>query len=135
LQNPIKVEAASGKVAGDSDVPTVASANGESAEFTLSGGYANVRDLPGYATAEYTKYKSTWERDYNITVKVTGIKELGVPAIYEKSGDSWERYVIASSLGYDGYTVEYASDGTFTYTFVVTMTEAQARTFKLEVVK
>ncbi|MBO7658753.1 MAG: hypothetical protein J6T65_05500, partial [Clostridia bacterium] len=135
LQNPIKVEAASGKVAGDRVVPTVASANGESAEFTLSGGYANVRDLPGYATAEYTKYKTTWERDYNITVKVTGIKELGVPAIYEKSGDSWERYVIASSLGYDGYTVEYASDGTFTYTFVVTMTEAQARTFKLEVVK
>ena len=135
LQNPIKVECASGNVAGDRVVPTVSSANGESAEFTLSGGYPNVRDLPGYATAEYTKYKSTWERDYNITVKVTGIKELGVPAIYEKSGDSWERYVIASSLGYDGYTVEYASDGTFTYTFVVTMTEAKARTFKLEVVK
>ena len=133
LQNPVKLEATAGTPGEDRIIPSVRSADGEAAEFTLSGGYPNVRDLPGYATSEYTKYKNTWERDYNITVKVGGLSKLGVPTVNELVNGSWQRYELASSLGYDGYSVEYAADGTFTYCFVVTMTEANARTFRLEV--
>ena len=133
LLNPIVAEALSGStVSEDNIVPTIRSGNGSDCEFTISGGYPNVRDLPGYATAEYTKYKSVWERDYNITVKAGGFSKLCVPVISELIDGEWERYEIASSLGYDGYTVEYEADGTFTYSFVVTMTEAKARTFRVE---
>ena len=133
LLNPIKLEVAAGKLQADDVVPTVRSDDGRTCEFTISGGKANVRDLPGYATAEYTKYKSTWERDYNVTVRMEGMKNLGVPKIYELVDGSWIEYKVASDkLGYDGYTVDYAADGTFTYGFTVTMTEARARTFKIE---
>ena len=132
LIHPVKVEAGKGSVLPDDIVPTVGTDDGKSLEFTISGGLNNVRDLPGYATAEYTKYKSTWERDHNITVVAKGFKELTVPKIYEKIDGEWVPYVIASSLGYDGYMVSYADDGTFTYSFVVTMTEGKTRTFKVE---
>ncbi len=133
LLNPIKIESASGTVKEDFLVPTVRSADGKSCEFTVSGGFANVRDLPGYATSEYTKYKVSWERDYNVTFRIEGMKEPGVPKIYEKTGDGWTEYQFASELGYDGYTVTYAADGTFTYGFTATMTDAAERTFKIEV--
>ena len=133
LKNPIKIDAASGTVCDDKLVPTVRSDNGTDCEFTVSGGYPNVRDLPGFATSAYTKYRVSWERDYNITVKVTGLKNSGLPQIYEKAGGDWVKYEIASTLGYDGYSVSYEPDGTFTYAFVVTMTAAQARTFRIAV--
>ncbi|MBP1588308.1 MAG: hypothetical protein ILO53_07930 [Clostridia bacterium] len=130
LLNPIKVTSDTCTPGDDRLLPTIISADGKSAEFTLSGGYANVRDLPGYATSKYTSYKVSWERDYNVTVRVSGIKDLGVPKITEKLSDGTEvPYNIASSLGYDGYMVNYEPDGTFSYTFVVTMTEAVPRTF------
>ncbi|MBO4261947.1 MAG: hypothetical protein J5921_04940, partial [Clostridia bacterium] len=132
LKNPIKIDAAKGTVLPDDIVPTVATDDGKSLEFTISGGLNNVRDLPGYATKEYTDYKSFWERDHNITVVVTGFNNLTVPKIYEKSGDKWVPYDIASELGYDGYFVSYGSDGTFTYSFAVTMTEGTPRTFRVE---
>ena len=133
LLNPIKIAAAAGKVQGDDIVPTVRSDDGKTCEFTISGGAKNVRDLPSFAAGDYTKYKSKWERDYNVTVRMEGIKALGVPKIYEQTDGGWTEYTVASKLGYDGYTVTYASDGTFTYGFVITMTEAEARTFKIEV--
>ncbi|MBR5060359.1 MAG: hypothetical protein IKX06_06255 [Clostridia bacterium] len=130
LLNPIRITSESCATGDDMILPTVISADGKIAEFTVSGGFANVRDLPGYATSEYTHYKVSWERDYNVTVKVSGIKELGVPAIVERFTDGSEKvYDVASSLEYDGYMVEYAPDGTFSYTFVVTMTDAVPRTF------
>ena len=91
-----------------------------------------MRDLPGYATAEYTSYKRYWERDYNVTLRLEGFTGFGRPKIYEKVGNDWVEYQFASTLGYDGYTVTYAPDGTFTYGFTVTMTEAQPRTFRVE---
>ena len=134
LQNPITITPDGCAEGGDRILPTVISKDGEKASFTISGGYANVRDLPGYATSEYTIYKVSWERDYNVTVKVRGIKKLGVPTITEKFPDGSEApYNIASSLGYDGYMVDYEPDGTFSYTFVVTMTDAVPRTFSFTV--
>jgi len=132
LKNPIKIDAAKGTVLPDDIVPTISTEDGKSLEFTISGGLNNVRDLPGYATKEYTDYKSFWERDHNITVVVTGFNNLTVPKIYEKIGDKWVPYDIASELGYDGYFVSYGSDGTFTYSFAVTMTEGNPRTFRVE---
>ena len=132
LLNPIKLDVASGKEGTDPVVPTVLTADGKTCEFTISGGAANVRDLPGYATAEYTSYKRYWERDYNVTLRLEGFTGFGRPKIYEKVGNDWVEYQLASTLGYDGYTVTYAPDGTFTYGFTVTMTEAQPRTFRVE---
>ncbi len=132
LLHPVTVEASVGTVLPDNVVPTVKTGDGKSVEFTVSGGLNNVRDLPGYATKEYTAYKSFWERDHNITVVASGFTELTVPKIYEKIDGEWVPYTVASSLGYDGYFVSYSSDGTFTYSFAVTMTEGTPRTFKVE---
>lgn len=133
LKNPIKVETQNGTVLPDVIVPTMSTSDGKALEFTISGGLNNVRDLPGYATKEYTAYKSTWERDHNVTVVAKGFTALSVPVIYENKGGEWVPYVIASKLGYDGYMVSYSDDGTFTYSFVITMTEGTPRTFKIEV--
>ncbi len=131
LLNPIKVEASSGAVKDDKTVPTIVSADGKTVEFKISGGAANVRELPSFAAGDYTKYKSKWERDYNVTVRIEGIRELCVPKIYELKDGNWTEYKVASKLGYDGYTVTYAADGTFTYGFVITMTDAVPRSFRL----
>ncbi|MCR5694828.1 MAG: hypothetical protein K6G89_07675 [Clostridia bacterium] len=132
LKNPVKVETSNGTVLPDDIVPTMSSNDGKSLEFTISGGLNNVRDLPGYATKEYTAYKVSWERDHNVTVVAKGFKNPTVPKIYEKIGGEWVPYEFASSLGYDGYMVNYADDGTFTYSFTITMTEGNERTFRIE---
>lgn len=132
LLNPVELDVTGGEPGTDPVVPTVRSTDGRTCEFTVSGGAANVRDLPGYATAEYTGYKRFWERDYNVTLRLEGFTGFGAPKIYEKVGNDWVEYRFASELGYDGYTVTYAPDGSFTYGFTVTMTEARPRTFRVE---
>ena len=98
-------------------LPSVKSTNGKNATFKLSGG------------------------ENNITVKVCGLGKMTAPKIYEKIDGEWQEYVVSSSknpdkLGYhhyyDGYNVQYDGDGTFSYSFVVTMTEGKERTFKIE---
>jgi len=96
-------------------IPKVKTINGESAEFTLTGGYNNV------------------------TVRVYGFNKMTVPVIYEKINGEWQEYGVSSNdakktpHAYDGYCIHYDGDGTFSYSFVTTMDGENDRTFKIVV--
>lgn len=98
-------------------MPRIKSTNGKSAEFTLSGASNNV------------------------AVRVYGFDKLTAPKIYEKINGKWEEYTICSinnpdNYGgkhyYDGYSVFYDGDGTYSYAFTVNMDNVESRTFKIE---
>lgn len=97
-------------------VPMLKTTNGKSAEFTLSGG------------------------ENNIAVRVYGFNMLTVPRIQEYVNGAWVDYEVSSAktpdVGgnrheYDGYTVYYDGDGTFSYAFMVTMKDGAERKFKI----
>ncbi len=97
-------------------IPKVQSTNGVSAEFTLSGGHNNA------------------------TVRIYGFQKMTVPVIYEKIDGKWVEYVVSSkdtpdqkgnAHFYDGYGIHYDGDGTFSYSFVTTMDNGKARSFKI----
>ena len=98
-------------------LPSIKTTNGQSAEFTISGGHDNV------------------------AIRVYGFTDLSIPKVYEKINGEWVAYDISSAnypdtLGYkynyDGYNVYYDADGTFSYAFVTTITDGAPRTFKVE---
>lgn len=98
-------------------MPRIKSTDGKSAEFTLAGGSNNV------------------------AVRVYGFDKMTAPKIYEKINGKWEEYVICSinnpdKIGnkhyYDGYSVYYDGDGTYSYAFTVNMDNVESRTFKIE---
>jgi hypothetical protein len=97
-------------------VPRIRSTNGKSAEFTLTGGHNNI------------------------AFRVYGFDTLTVPVIEEFVDGKWVEYKISSinspdshGLGYayDGYMVYYDGDGTYSYSFITTMDNGQARTFRV----
>ncbi len=94
-------------------VPKVRSADGVSAEFTLSGGFNNV------------------------AVRAYGFDKATVPVIFEKVGDDWVIYDVSSRSAekdphrYDGYCVHYDGDGSYSYSFVTTLDGKNDRTFKI----
>ena len=97
-------------------VPMLKTTNGKSAEFTLSGGHNNV------------------------AVRIYGFDMLTVPQIYEYVNGKWVEYEVSSakqpdSVGnrheFDGYTVYYDGDGTFSYSFIATMNNGAERKFKI----
>lgn len=97
-------------------VPMLKTTNGKSAEFTLSGGHNNV------------------------AVRIYGFEMLTVPQIYEYVNGKWVEYEVSSakqpdSVGnrheFDGYTVYYDGDGTFSYSFISTMNNGAERKFKI----
>ena len=97
-------------------LPKVKTTNGKSAEFTISGG------------------------ENNTAVRVYGFDTLTVPKFEELVDGNWVEYVVSSintpdSAGYghhyDGYMVHYDEDGTYSYSFVTTITDGAARTFRI----
>ena len=94
-------------------VPKVKSTNGESAEFTITGGFGNV------------------------AIRAYGFNKSTVPNIYEKVNGEWVKYEVSSADDekyphkYDGYCVHYDGDGTYSYSFVTTMDGKNDRTFKI----
>ncbi len=99
-------------------LPKVRSTNGKNATFTLTGGQNNV------------------------AVRVYGFSKLTVPVIQECVNGEWVDYRISSAYKpdrfgnayyYDGYSVFYDEDGTFSYAFIVPMdyTDADGRTFRV----
>ncbi len=97
-------------------VPMLKTTNGKSAEFTLSGG------------------------ENNIAVRVYGFDMLTVPKIYENKNGTWVEYEVSSAKApdvggnrheYDGYTVYYDGDDTFSYAFMATMEKGAERQFKI----
>lgn len=105
--DPYKVETAVGSVIEDVYLPRVMSENGV-AEFTVSGG-AN-----------------------NCVVRVYGFDKLTVPTVQEKVNGAWVEYKLRSDVyDYDGYTVFYDGDGTYSYAFVINMDGGRGRTFRV----
>ncbi len=98
-------------------MPKIRTTNGGNAVFTLSGG------------------------EGNIAFRAYGFKKLTVPKLYENLDGEWNLIDVSSlmtpdskgnSHPYDGYCVHYDGDGTYSYSFVITMTEGAERTFKLQ---
>lgn len=98
-------------------IPKFRTTNGKSAEFSISGG------------------------ENNVAVRIYGFDMLTAPQIYEKIDGEWVEYVVSSkdtadkngySHYYDGYGVHYDGDGTFSYSFVTTITDGAERIFKIE---
>ncbi|MBQ8408057.1 MAG: hypothetical protein IJY39_04260 [Clostridia bacterium] len=115
--DPYKVVAIDGEVIDSVYMPRIKTTNGKSAEFTISGG-AN-----------------------NASVRIYGFNKLTAPKIYEKVDGEWVEYEVSSinspdATGvkhyYDGYSVYYDGDGTYSYAFAVNMDESRERTFKIE---
>ena len=98
-------------------LPKIKTTNGKSATFTISGG------------------------ENNVTFRVYGFEKLTAPKLYELVGGEWVLVDISSATTpdkygnahlYDGYAVHYDGNGTFSYSFVTTLTGDQTRTFKVE---
>ena len=105
------------------------STNGKSAEFSISGGKKNTTEIP---------YREGY---HTVPVRIYGFDTLSVPIVYEKIDGEWVRHDISSAdnldkLGYgayyDGYNVYYEEDGTYSYSFVIDVTDATERIFKIE---
>ncbi len=114
--DPLTVTVGEGSKIDSPFVPRVKSANGESVEFTLSGGTNNV------------------------AVHTYGFNKLTNPKIYEKIDGKWVEYDVSSYKtpdthgyhhSYDGYMVYLDDDGTYSYSFAVDMTDVESRTFKV----
>lgn len=112
--NPLDVTVTSGEKMDSVFLPRVKSTDGKSAQFTLTGG------------------------NNNCVVRVYGFDTLTTPKIYEVVDGERVEYISNSSNNpdntgashtYDGYFVYYDFDGTYSYTFVVDMTDTDAREF------
>jgi len=115
--NPLTLNVATGSVVLDTWITTVKAQNNV-AEFTVEGG------------VDTTDALGDGEDSVNYTVKVTNCTKLGVPVIEEYVNGVWQTYKVASTNGYDGYSVERNEDGTLTYSFVITKSTAD-RTFRV----
>ncbi len=103
---PYSVEVAVGTEIEDAYLPRII-ADKETAEFTLSGG------------ASYS------------VVRIYGFKDYSGIKVEEKIDGKWVEYILNSKdCSYDGYTVYYEGDGTFSYAFVADMDEG-TRTFRV----
>ena len=116
--NPLTATVIDGEKMESVFLPKVRSTDGEKASFTLTGG------------------------NDNCVVRVYGFNKLTVPKIYEVIDGNRVEYVVNStnnpdrkgtSHTYDGYYVYYDNDGTYSYTFVVNMTDVgeSGRTFEI----
>lgn len=117
LKNPVKLTPAEDcNVIESTYLPKIRSNNGESAEFTISGGHNNI------------------------AVRVYGFNKLTVPTIQEYVGGRWVTYKVMSAANkdaqgygymYDGYMVYYDGDGTYSYSFIIEMDNGAERKFRV----
>lgn len=106
-------------------VPKVKSTDGKQASFTLSGGYKN---------------KSAELGQHNIAVRVYGFERITAPVIEEYVDGEWVVFEVSSAStpdrygnahAYDGYCIYKDPDGTYSYSFVVDMTDGKGRKFRM----
>ena len=110
----LKVTATKGAVVEDDFIATVRAASYGVAEFTLSGGAIKNSEV-------------------NYAIRVKGLKRLGKLKVEKKNASGeWETVELASSHGFDGYSVIYEKDGTLEYSFIVTKTESDV-TYRVSV--
>lgn len=104
---PITVTPVVGEVIADAYLPCIKAVD-NTAEFTLTGG------------------------ENNMAVRVYGFDGYEKPVIEEKVNGKWVTFNVASDTnGYDGYGVYYDGDGTYSYAFIVSMNDGEARTFRV----
>ena len=104
--DPIKTEVKTGTLLADPYMPQIR-AEGETAEFTLSGA------------------------DNNMAFRVYGFDSYEKPTVEEYVDGKWVAYDTASEKnGYDGYMVYYDGDGTYSFAFVADMSDGP-RTFRV----
>ncbi len=116
LLNPLTATSTTDEVLDSPFLPKIKSKDGKTATFTISGGINNV------------------------TIRVYGFEKLTNPKveILDENGN-WVEYVISSKNNpvhglyhyYDGYMVNYDEDGTYSYSFVTDMTNAESKTFRV----
>ena len=106
INHAIKTDVKVGTLIPDVYMPLIKAEN-QTAEFTLSGA------------------------DNRMTVRVYGFDSYEKPAIEEYVNGAWVAYDTASKNGYDGYMVHYDGDGTYSFSFVVDMSNG-ARTFRVK---
>ncbi len=110
----LKVTATKGAVVEDDFIATVRAASFGVAEFTLSGGAIKNSEV-------------------NYAIRVKGLKKLGKLKVEKKNASGeWETVELASTDGFDGYSVIYEKDGTLEYSFIVTKTESDV-TYRVSV--
>ena len=91
--NPVSVDVKTGEKTEDTYLPIIRAENNQ-AEFTLKGGRNNN------------------------AVRVDGITSLSVPKIYRLADGEWQRVELASSNGYDGYSIRIGDDGKYSVSFI-----------------
>ncbi|MBQ7596132.1 MAG: hypothetical protein IJU45_05655 [Clostridia bacterium] len=91
--NPQTAKSDTNEILNDAVIPTVKSEN-NTAQFTVSGGKDKV------------------------AVKVAGFTKLARPEVSVECGGVETALAQPSKNGYDGYSVQYEKDGTYTYSFV-----------------
>ena len=123
--DPLTITSETDEIIESTFVPKVTSKDGKTAEFTLSG-------------CKTSNEKKTEGNNY-VTVRAYGFNLLTAPKIEEYVNGKWEEYVVSSKDTpvmeyyhyYDGYAVHYDGDGTYSYSFVVDMTEGEDRKFRI----
>ncbi len=121
--DPFKIEASVGSVIEHSFIPMIRAENG-TAEFTLSGGYDKA--------VFYEGIRDNKNKVRGVAVRVFGIDAVGVPVVEEKINGQWTAVKLASdNYAYDGYSVRYEGDGTYSYAFAIDMTDPAARQFRV----
>lgn len=123
--DPLTITSETDEIITSTFVPKVKSKDGKAAEFTLS----------GCKTSNEKKVKGN---NY-VALRVYGFNMLTAPKIEEYVNGKWEEYVVSSKDTpindyyhyYDGYAVHYDGDGTYSYSFVVDMTEGKDRKFRI----
>lgn len=105
--NPLKIEAIKGTVVNDTYLPRIKCENNQ-AEFKITGGRNNN------------------------AVRIDGFTNIKKPSIYELVDNNWVP-VEFSVHDYDGYTVHYNPDGTYSFSFVFNIDNpSSTKTFKIE---
>lgn len=104
--SPFTAEITTGTLIPDSYMPKIQAENNK-AEFTVSGGHNNM------------------------AIRVYGFEDWQKPTIEEKVNGQWVTFDVASVNGYDGYTVFYDGDGTYSFAFIIPMDHGEARTFRI----
>ena len=106
-------------------IPRIKTTNGKSASFTLSGGANCDPNAPEVI---------------NMVVRADGFSALTRPVLEELVNGQWVKIELSSAnspdtkgntADYDGYAVHYDGDGTYAYSFVVTITDGIARSFRI----
>lgn len=132
LVHPILVTSDTDTVlTADPWIPRVRSVNGQSAIFTIFGGCDNLGDRKGTASEGQTKFRTYYDRDFNAAVRVYGFRSFGRACVCELIDGAWVPVTLASANGYDGYSILYDEDNTFSIAFAVCMNEAKPRTFRV----